>query len=320
MRAVVIDKCCKAEDLKVTERPVPAARTGWVVVRIHAAGLNHSEAVLRLYEADEDYIRTPIVPGIECAGEVADGSDTDLRRGERVVALMGGMGRSFDGSYEEYALLPRDHVFRAPADWSWTELAAVPETYFTAYGSLTEGLRLRKGDVLLVRGATSTVGQAAVQMGAAMGADVIATCRREASFEKLWNLGARYCAVDDEQLARHALPKRPNKLLELIGPKTLHDSLQTVGPGGIVCSTGILGNVMTVERFEPIKYIPNGVYLTSFYSNFPTQQVMDGIFNLLRGSGLRPLLSRVFKLRDIVAAHTLLERGGAGGKMVLDMD
>lgn len=306
--------------MKVSERPVPKARSGWVVVRIHAAGLNHSEAVLRLYEADEDYIRTPIVPGIECAGEVADGSDTDLKRGERVVALMGGMGRSFDGSYEEYALLPRDHVFRVSADLSWPELAAVPETYFTAYGSLTEGLRLEKGDVLLVRGATSTVGQAAVQLGSAMGADVIATCRREASFEKLWNIGARYCAVDDERLSLHAFPKRPGKLLELIGPKTLRDSLQTVTAGGIVCNTGILGNVMTVDRFEPIKYIPNGVYLTSFYSNYPTQEVMDRIFGLIRAHRLRPLLSRVFKLGDIVEAHTLLEKGGAGGKMVLDMD
>lgn len=320
MKAVVIDHCCKAEDLKVSQLPVPAARAGWVVVRIHAAGLNHSEVVLRLYEADEDYIHTPIVPGIECAGEVADPSDTDLRRGERVVALMGGMGRSFDGSYEEYALLPRDHVFRAPEGLTWTQLAAVPETYFTAYGSLTEGLHLRKGDVLLVRGATSTVGQAAVQLGAAMGADVIATCRREASFEKLWDIGARYCAVDDEHLARHTFQKQPDKVLELIGPKTLRDSLQTVRYGGIVCNTGILGNVMAVESFEPIKYIPNGVFLTSFYSNYPTQLVMNQIFSLLQTHRLRPLLSRVFKIDDIVAAHTLLERGGAGGKMVLDMD
>lgn len=320
MRAIVIEKCCSADDLHVSEIPEPEARSGWVVVRIHAAGLNHSEAVLRMYEADEDYIQTPIVPGIEGVGEVADASDSDLQRGEPVVALMGGMGRSFNGSYEEYALVPRNHVFRVNTDLTWTELAAVPETYFTAYGSLTEGLRLRKGDVVLVRGATSTVGQAAIQLADAMGATVIGTCRREASFDKLWSIGAKYCAVDDGQLARRNLPERPNKILELIGPKTLHDSLLTVAPRGIVCNTGILGNQMTVPQFEPIKFIPNSVFLSSFYSNYPTQAVMDEIFRLIRLNNIKPLYSRVFKLDQIVKAHTLLEKGGAGGKIILDMD
>lgn len=101
MRAVVIDKCCKAEDLHVTDIPVPEVRPGWVLVKVHAAGLNHSEVILRQYEADEDYINTPVVPGIECVGEIADPSDSDFKNGERVVGLMGGMGRSFNGSYEE---------------------------------------------------------------------------------------------------------------------------------------------------------------------------------------------------------------------------
>lgn len=326
MRAVVIEKCCVAADLRVSELPIPQVVPGWVLVRVHAAGMNHSEAILRQYEADEAYINTPIVPGIECAGEVADASDTDLKPGDRVVALMGGMGRSFNGSYAEYALLPRTHVFKVTTELSWTELAAIPETYFTAYGSLCEGLRLQRGDTLLVRGATSTVGQAAIQLGKALGATVIGTCRREASFEKLREIGADYCAADGGTLAK-TLPHheagetvRPNKLLELIGPKTLRDSLKTVSRPGIVCDTGILGNVFTLKELEPIKDIPNGTFLTSFYSNYPTQQIIDELFRLIRHHKLKPLYSKVFKLRDIVEAHTLLEKGGAGGKMILDMD
>lgn len=320
MKAVVIDKCCKAEDLEVSQIPLPQTRPGWVLVRVHAAGMNHSEAILRMYEADEDYIHTPIVPGIECAGEVADASDSDLKKGEKVIALMGGMGRSFNGSYEEYALLPRHHVFRVDTDLSWTELAAIPETYFTAYGSLKECLMLGEGDVLLVRGATSTVGQAAIQLGKAMGATVIGACRREASFDRLQRIGADHCVIDDGLLSRQQLPLRPNKLLELVGPKTLFDSLRTVSCPGYVCNTGILGNVMAVEQFDPIKYIPNGVFLSGFYSNYPTQSTMDEIFALLRRKHIKPLYNKVFKLENIVEAHTLLERGGAGGKMILDLD
>lgn len=317
MKAIVINGCCKAEDLHISEIPTPQVKPGWVLVKVRAAGLNHSEALMRLYEADRDYIHTPIVPGIECVGEVADASDSGLRVGDRVIAIMGGMGRSFDGSYTEYALLPATHVFRVDTDLDWTSLAAVPETYFTAHGSLFESLRLEASDTLLVRGATSTVGMAAVQLAKAVGARVIAACRRESSFEKLQAAGADHCVIDDERLSEHPWAERPNKMLELVGIKTLYDSLRTVTEPGYVCHTGNLGFVFTASDFNPIKDIPNGVYLTSFYSNYPTQAVIDDLFRLIRRGGIRPLYSKVFGMDEIATAHKLLETGGAGGKIVL---
>ena len=317
MKAIVINGCCKAEDLHISEIPTPQVKPGWVLVKVRAAGLNHSEALMRLYEADRDYIHTPIVPGIECVGEVADASDSGLRVGDRVIAIMGGMGRSFDGSYAEYALLPATHVFCVDTDLDWTSLAAVPETYFTAHGSLFESLRLEASDTLLVRGATSTVGMAAVQLAKAVGARVIAACRRESSFEKLQAAGADHCVIDDERLSEHPWAERPNKMLELVGIKTLYDSLRTVTEPGYVCHTGNLGFVFTASDFNPIKDIPNGVYLTSFYSNYPTQAVIDDLFRLIRRGGIRPLYSKVFGMDEIATAHKLLETGGAGGKIVL---
>ena len=317
MKAIVINGCCKAEDLHISEIPTPQVKPGWVLVKVRAAGLNHSEALMRLYEADRDYIHTPIVPGIECVGEVADASDSDLQVGDRVIAIMGGMGRSFDGGYAEYALLPATHVFRVDTDLDWTSLAAVPETYFTAHGSLFESLRLEASDTLLVRGATSTVGMAAVQLAKAVGARVIAACRRESSFEKLQAAGADHCVIDDERLSEHPWAERPNKMLELVGIKTLYDSLRTVTEPGYVCHTGNLGFVFTASDFNPIKDIPNGVYLTSFYSNYPTQAVIDDLFRLIRRGGIRPLYSKVFGMDEIATAHKLLETGGAGGKIVL---
>ena len=317
MRAVVIDGCCKAEDLHVSEIPVPQVRPGWVLVKVKAAGLNHSEVLLRTAEADNDYINTPIVPGIECVGEVVDASDSHLRTGDKVIAMMGGMGRSFNGSYAEYALLPRKNVFKVETDWDFVSLAALPETYYTAYGSLTDGLMLTADDVLLVRGATSTVGQAAVQLGKAIGATVIATSRQTSSFETLRAIGADHCIVDDGSMSTQSLPARPNKLLELIGPKTLRDSLLTVSRPGYVCDTGLLGGVYALQGFDPIKHIPNGVFLTGFFSNFPTQQAINDLLALMRRNNLRPLYRKVFTLNDIAEAHTLLETGKAGGKIIL---
>ena len=320
MKAIVVDKCCKAEDLRVSEIPVPEIKPGWVLVKVHAVGLNHSEALLRIFEADNDYINTPIVPGIECVGEIANASDSQFQKGDKVIALMGGMGRSFNGSYAEYALLPESHVFKVDTNLDWISLAAVPETYFTAYGSLFECLYLTAEDTLLVRGATSTVGQAAIQLAKAVGAKVIAACRKEESFEKLKAIGAEYCIIDDGQLNQQLLPLKPNKILELIGPKTLRDSLFTVTHPGYVCSTGVLGNVYSVAQFDPIKYIPNGVFLTGFYSNFPSYQSINGLFDLINEVQLKPLYAKVFTLDQIAEAHTLLEKGGAGGKIILKID
>jgi len=320
MKAIVVDKCCKAEDLRVSEIPVPEIKPGWVLVKVHAAGLNHSEALLRIFEADNDYINTPIVPGIECVGEIAKASDSQFQKGDKVIALMGGMGRSFNGSYAEYALLPESHVFKVDTNLDWISLAAVPETYFTAYGSLLECLYLTAEDTLLVRGATSTVGQAAIQLAKAVGAKVIAACRKEESFEKLKAIGAEYCIIDDGQLNQQLLPLKPNKILELIGPKTLRDSLLTVTHPGYVCSTGVLGNVYSITQFDPIKYIPNGVFLTGFYSNFPTYQSINNLFDLINKAQLKPLYAKVFTLDQIAEAHTLLEKGGAGGKIILKID
>ena len=132
MRAIQINGCCRADEMKVAQLPLPQVKPGWVLVKVFAAGLNHSEALLRMFEADNDYIATPIVPGIECVGEIADPGDSGFTVGDKVIALMGGMGRSFNGSYAEYALMPVKNVFNVTTDLDWISLAAVPETYFTA--------------------------------------------------------------------------------------------------------------------------------------------------------------------------------------------
>ncbi len=317
MKAILLDRICRPEEMQVSEIDMPKVERGWVMVKIKAAGLNHSESLLRQFEIENDYIRKPIVPGIECVGEVADASDSGLKIGDRVVALMGGMGRSFNGSYEEYALLPKTHVFKTTTSLDWISLAAVPETYFTAYGSLTEGLMLQKGDTLLIRGATSTVGQAAIQLGKALGARVVAACRKRDDFDRLRTIGADECVVDDGAISRQTMYVRPNKILELVGPKTLADSLETVAKPGIVCNTGLLGKVYTIPQFDPIKYIPNGAFLSGFFSNSPTQIIMDEIFELIDKFNITPLYAKVFALEQIAESHSLLESGTAGGKIIL---
>lgn len=333
MKAVVLTEPTKAEEVRLTDCPVPQVRPGWVLVKVRAFGMNHSEQILRRNEIRADYIQKPLIPGIECVGEIADPSDSSFQKGQRVAALMGGMGRSFNGSYAEYALLPAHHVFAVSSDLPWEKLAAVPETYFTAWGSLFEGLRLRPEDTLLVRGATCALGYAAIQLAKALGCRVIATAHKESRLPLLAE--ADEAVLDTGRLAETlpgaAFPgtvrpratspgvtrSRITKALELVGPKTLPDTLRCVEKGGIVCNTGILGGVYALSGFDPIKDIPNGVYLTGFYSNGPTQEIMDEIFSFLTAHRLQPCVGKCFDFSEIREACEAQDTGAVNGKIVV---
>lgn len=312
MKAVCIDKVTLAEEVALAEIPVPEVKPGWVLVKVRAFGMNHSEQILRLSEIKADYIVKPIVPGIECVGEIVDSSDTDFTVGQKVIALMGGMGRSFNGSYAEYALLPAHHVFAIESDLSWERLAAVPETYFTAWGSLFECLQLKKEDTLLIRGATCALGYAAIQIAKALGCKVIATTHRESKLPLIAD--ADETMLDDGQLSGKI---KATKALELVGARSIRDTLRCMVKGGIVCHTGLLGGVYTLDGFDPIKEIPNGVYLTGFFSNYPTQQTVDDIFAFLNEHRLEPCFGECFDFEHIKDACIALDSGRVNGKIVV---
>lgn len=313
MKAVSLDKITDGKDIVLSECPIPEVRFGWVLLKVKAFGLNHSEKLLRLNEICADYIQKPVIPGIECAGEIVDPSDSGLAVGQKVVALMGGMGRSFNGSYAEYALLPRRIVFPVESDLPWDALGAVPETYFTAWGSLFECLHLTEKDVLLIRGATCALGYAAIQLAKALGCKVIATTHREDKLPLIAE--ADNAVIDDGKLTGKI--HGATKALDLIGPRNLKDTLTAVEKGGIVCQTGLLGGVYVLNGFDPIKDIPNGVYLTGFFSNYPSQQVMDDIFTFLNEKKFVPVSGKVFDFEHIRDAVTAQDEGSVNGKIVV---
>lgn len=320
MKAVVLEKTCKATDLAISQVPIPKVKPDWVLVQVKAFGVNRSELIMRSVEGDAPYIQLPRILGIECVGEIADPSNSHFKTGQRVVALMGGMGRSFDGSYAEYALLPISHVFAVDSDLSWEKLAAIPETYFTAFGSLFDCLQLISDDAILIRGGTSALGLVAIQLASSIGCTVLATTRNAGKLELLRQQGANYALLDDETLASQLLaicPNRVSKVLELVGPATLKQSMQFLSYHGIVCATGILGHKGTFANFDPIKEIPNGVYLCSFFSNYPTQEQMNKVFAHIHQHDLNPPIAKVFSLADIAEAHVLMESNMANGKIVV---
>lgn len=315
MKAVLIDKPTKGEDVLLSEIDIPSVKPGWVLVKVKAFGMNHSEQILREFEINSSYIKKPIIPGIECVGEIEDPSDSKLIKGQKVVALMGGMGRSFNGSYAEYALLPIHHVFPVVSNLEWDEMAAVPETYFTAWGSLFQCLKLNDKDTLLIRGATCALGYASIQLAKAIGCKVIGTTHKEEKIKLLEEAGCDECILDKGSLKGKI--DGVTKVLELIGIKTLKDTMDSSQEGTIVCSTGVLGKVYEWNHFDPIKDIPNGVYLTGFYSNNPTSQVMQDIFSFIDDQNFKPLVGATYDFEKINEACVALDAGRINGKIVI---
>jgi NADPH:quinone reductase-like Zn-dependent oxidoreductase len=224
MRAVVLTKTCKPEELLISDVPIPVVKPDWVLVKVKAFGLNHSEVILRMFEADAPYIQLPRIPGIECVGEIVDPSNSDLKIGQRVCALMGGMGRSFDGSYAEYCLVPAKNVFAITTDLSWSNMAAIPETWFTAWGSLFECLQIKSKDTLLVHGGTSALGIATIQIAKTLGCRVFATTRQPERLDFLASCGA-IPILDNPQGLDQVKGRVSNRSIKFLNWLDLHSRL-----------------------------------------------------------------------------------------------
>jgi NADPH:quinone reductase-like Zn-dependent oxidoreductase len=265
------------------------------------------------------------VLGIECVGIVAASTDPLLPDGTTVAAVMGEMGREFDGGYAEYALLPNSLLMPVNTTLPWDVLAALPETYLTAQGSL-DALGVVPGDQgrLLIRGGTSSVGMAAASIASGYGVTTAATTRRQSKAGALTAAGADHALVDDGgSLAAsvHAVwPQGPDYVLDLVGTSTAADSLRLVRRGGTVCMTGTLSG-WVIPDFEPVAMIPSGTRLTASHSdNFKGRAgttVLQRVVDQVEAGVYRPNLDRVFGLDDIVAAHHYMEDNQATGKLVM---
>jgi NADPH:quinone reductase len=169
MRAIVTKQYGGPEVLAVQERPAPEPKPGHVLIEVKAFGLNHAEVYFRKGAWGD----VAEISGIECVGLVKADPDRQFSPGQKVLALVGGMGRNINGSYSELTVVPASNVVAIKSDLSWEELAAIPESYATAWTSLCGILTIATGSTVVIRGATSALGQAAVNIAALAGAHVV---------------------------------------------------------------------------------------------------------------------------------------------------
>jgi NADPH:quinone reductase len=321
MRAILRKQFGGPDVLEIREMPEPEPKSGHAVIEVKAFGLNHAELHMRKGE----WAEIADVSGIECVGIVKSCPGGEFPVGAKVAALMGGLGRTINGSYAEITRAPVSNIALIEADLPWAVLAAIPETCATAWTCLFRNLEIQRGQLLVLRGATSSFGQAALKMAVNVGVRVIATTRNRERFAMLEKLGAERCEIERPDLSKH-IPeaKKIDAVLDLVGNSVMLDSLAMLRRGGRSCLAGWLGGLDPIPNFNPLLQMASGVYLTFFgsfvfgtpgfpLSDVPLQQIAaDAAAGRLE---VKPV--RVFRFEDIQQAHRVMEANQAGGKMVV---
>lgn len=323
MRAIVIKEYGGPEQLMIQELPDPEPKPGHVVIEVKAFGLNHAETYMRKGE----WAEAAKVSGIECVGVVKACPDGQFAVETRVAALMGGLGRTINGTYAQYTRVPASNVVSIESALSWEELAAIPESYATAWTCLHRNLALAGDQTLVIRGATSALGQAALNIAAHAGARVIATTRSRERISKLEALGAERVELERPDLSRRIrklYPEGGDAVLDLVGNTTILDSLAVVRRGGRVCLAGFLGGLAPLPSFNPLLQMPSGVQFSFFGSfmfgtpEFPLSDVpLQAIVDRVAAGTYKAKPAQVFRFDEIQEAHRMIESNQANGKLVV---
>lgn len=312
MKAIVIYEPGGPENLIYTDVPTPKVKAGWSLVKIRGFGINHSEIFTR--KGQSPSVKFPRILGIECVGTIEESEV--FPKGQQVISIMGEMGRAFDGGYAEYTLLPNHQIYAVETDLPLETLAAFPETYYTAYGSMLN-LKITEGDSILVRGATSGVGVAFMKLIKAKYPNirVTGTSRKETKVQRLLDEGFDQVIIDKENTLQ--TDQKFDKVLDLIGPAALRDTFTHMKEGSIVCCTGLLGGIWTLDDFDPLEDMPPDSYLTSFHSGNISSMKMQRIIDYIKEYHVEIQAEKVFTLPEVAKAHEYLESADSFGKVVV---
>jgi NADPH:quinone reductase-like Zn-dependent oxidoreductase len=340
MKAILFHEHGAPDVLKYTDAPEPALRANDVLVRVRACALNHLDLWVRRGLPNVP-IPLPHIPGSDVAGEIAKiGADvTNIRVGQKVVlaplvscgkcpACLAGLdnhcrqatnlGYMIDGGCAEFARAPEVNCLPYPENLKWEEAAAVPLVFQTAWHMLITRAQLQPGEDVLILGAGSGVGSAAIQIAKFFGARVIATAGSDQKLSKAKELGADHLTNHKTQKIRDEVRRITSKrgvdvVFEHVGTATWEDSLASLAPAGRLVTCGATTGF---DAKVDLRFLFSR-QLSLLGSYMGTKSELHTVMNLVASGKLKPIVDRVFPLAEAAAAHAYLESGSQFGKVVL---
>ena len=326
MTAIAITAHGGPEVLRPEERPVPRPKTGEILIRVAAAGVNRPDVLQRAGH----YAPPPgasDLPGLEVAGVVAALGEGAARFavGDRVCALVPG------GGYAPYVATPEPQALPIPGALSIIEAAALPETFFTVWVNVFDHGRLAAGETFLVHGGTSGIGTVAIQLAKSFGATVLATAGGAAKCDAMLKLGADraidYRSQDFVAVAQEATGGRGvDVILDMVGGSYVERNYQAAAERGRVVQIAFLGGAKAEVNFTQLmlkRLVHTGSTLrprTVAEKGAIARALEEKVWPLLAAGRVKPIVDRVFPLGEAADAHRWMEKGDHIGKIVLSLE
>ena len=319
MNAVVMHERGGPEVLRYESMATPAPARGEVLLRVHAATVNHTDI---FHRTGQFFIQKalPHVLGMDVAGEIAALGDdvTGWRPGDRCAATFEALGRERDGAYADYTTLPTGELHRIPDGLDYVAAASIGLAFTTAWLALFHAGQFGTGERTVIHAASSGVGTSAIQIAKWKGAQVIAISDA-AKAARLQELGADV-VIDRNapDLVRDVMAATGGQgatfVLELVGRPTLQASIGMLAPDGRIVCAGTLGG--DVAEINVMDLMMKRGRITGSFGKIPAQEY-DDIFRLFATGTFRPVIDCVMPLRDAKLAHERVEAKLAFGKVVL---
>jgi NADPH2:quinone reductase len=324
MRAVLCTEYGSQDKLSITDVPDPVAGSGEVVIAMVAASLNFPDllVIAGLYQFKPE---PPFVPGAEGAGIVsAVGPDvTHVKVGQRVMAV------GVQGAFADKWVVDAASVIPMPDDMDFPTAASLTLAFGTSYHALKQRAELQRGETLLVLGAAGGVGSAAVEIGKAMGATVIAAASTDEKLEFCKELGAdltiNYATEDLKARVKELTDGRgPDVVYDPVGGELSERAFRSIAWKGRHLVIGFAaGDIPKIPLNLPLLKGASivGVFWGSFTSREPTQNIRNGaeLFQMLSDGTLKPRVTNLFALEDYESAFDLMDSRRATGKVVLQI-
>ncbi|WP_084447084.1 NAD(P)H-quinone oxidoreductase [Hymenobacter roseosalivarius] len=321
MQAVTVAKAGGPEMLQVRQQPVPQPAVHEVLVRVHAAGVNRPDVLLRQgkYAGSGDV--QGLIPGLEVAGTIVQcGAEvTRWQEGDAVCALLA------VGGYAEYVAVDARHCLPVPAGWSFIEAASLPETVFTVWHNVFQRGQLRGGETLLVHGGSSGIGITAIQLAHALGSRVFVTAGSDEKCEACCTLGADRCInykTEDFEAVLQA-EGGVDVVLDMVGGDYIPKNLRLLRDDGrLVFINAMQGAKAEFNALEVMRrrLTITGSTLRPRSAGFKAAlaaEVEKNVWPLLAGGLFKPVIYKVFELDEAAAAHRLMESSAHIGKIML---